>query len=693
MTAPRRVLSDEISRNIGGGRVVAAVFTTYSFDPEFFELEVLPLLFGNRSGFSQVEKVRRLQLEDCLRSGAEVEVFYDRAGLVGNAGPASLDFRRIDVGRRSGVFHPKLVLVLVEQPAAGAHRPPSQKLVVATLSANLTRAGWWENLEAGHVELIDSVSPASQRCTFRQDLLNTLDYLANSVPLDDRQGALRAIREFVSERVPKREMRRSSYRNRYYTRLFAGQASLSAWLRERLGGVGWNLEILSPFFDARGATALNQLIAATNPAEIRVLLPTEADGTPAITKEQYESVASIAHCKWSRLPRILAQRTRATGSDQPAPRRVHAKVYRYWRQGKGDVSLVGSVNLTQPAHSAMEAGNLEAAFFADTVRHRGSGDWWLQPLNSPPGRFFDDLSSEDSLSERVGLAFSLRYDWDRHHFEYRLEEALSGQIELMTIAGEKLTTLVSTQLGEWAQCNAGVADKARQLLKSTSLVKARMSSDSTDCVWHVLIREEGMTYKPSLLTKLTPDEILQYWSLLSESQRHSLLAGLGDHEALRTVLGSSKHPLALKTPTLFTQFAGIFHAFERLIDWTNESLEKGRQQDVTARLFGEKYDSVPVLLRKVRLEEKQDLEIAYVTFLSAKQALSKLQDEWPEYFSAHSSDLVKLNHQLVKGLAEIRSTVQVTGPRREQFLDWFEKLFLTHAGHLENGRDDTSETD
>ena len=94
MNASKRVLSDEISRVIDGCRVVAAVFTTYSFDPAFFELEILPLLFESRirGGFSHVEKVRRVQLEECLRDTTDIEVFYDRGGLVGDAGPASLDF-------------------------------------------------------------------------------------------------------------------------------------------------------------------------------------------------------------------------------------------------------------------------------------------------------------------------------------------------------------------------------------------------------------------------------------------------------------------------------------------------------------------------------------------------------------------------------------------------------------------------
>ena len=59
---PTAVLSQRLSEVIGGRRVRAAVFTTFSFDPGFFELHLLPLLFDQP--FSQVDKVRRIQLEE-----------------------------------------------------------------------------------------------------------------------------------------------------------------------------------------------------------------------------------------------------------------------------------------------------------------------------------------------------------------------------------------------------------------------------------------------------------------------------------------------------------------------------------------------------------------------------------------------------------------------------------------------------
>ena len=50
-------------------------------------------------------------------------------------------------------FHPKLVCALVED--ADGPTSTGRKLIVACQSANLTRAGWRENLECSHTEVMD----------------------------------------------------------------------------------------------------------------------------------------------------------------------------------------------------------------------------------------------------------------------------------------------------------------------------------------------------------------------------------------------------------------------------------------------------------------------------------------------------------------------------------------------------------
>src|SRR3954470_24949037 len=144
---PLAVLSEHLQEAVDGRTLTAAVFTTFRFEPGFFEQEILPALFD--VSWHHVPKLRVLQLEECLRPvSGKLAVYYDQRALVkGDLGSPGLDVRRIPCWRAEGYFHPKVTLVLVEGEDGRA-------LVSMTSSANLTRAGWWENLEAAAVETI-----------------------------------------------------------------------------------------------------------------------------------------------------------------------------------------------------------------------------------------------------------------------------------------------------------------------------------------------------------------------------------------------------------------------------------------------------------------------------------------------------------------------------------------------------------
>lgn len=126
MTAATRsaCLADRIADEIGGGRVVAALFSTFTFRREFFERVPLPLVTaeGPRRGF------------------LPVTVIVDRTQFEG--GGWGYEVVRAPEGRK---WHAKLIAVMLEQQ--GYHRT-----VVAIGSGNLTRSGWERNLELFHID-------------------------------------------------------------------------------------------------------------------------------------------------------------------------------------------------------------------------------------------------------------------------------------------------------------------------------------------------------------------------------------------------------------------------------------------------------------------------------------------------------------------------------------------------------------
>ena len=693
MTAPTRVLSEAFAERIGGRRVLAALFTTFTFDPAFFELEMLPLLFEGRigGGFSPNEKMRRIQLEECLREGAEIDVYYDRGGLVANAQSATLDFRRIDVSRPAGVFHPKLVFVLVENPGTEGGRA-TKSLITAALSANLTRSGWWENLETGHFEEVEQAHKDNWRCTFRQDLLEALAEVARTAHPRDESGALAQIRNFLKQDAPQQGIRNAHTKGRYYTRLYAGTKPLPEWLRDRqLHRRDWNLEIVSPYFDAQDARALKVLLTGLawgKRPKVRILLPVEPDGTPSVTAEQYTAVQGRG-ARWSRLPPAITRSDGTGKAEGAAPRRVHAKVYRFWRQDEFDVSLVGSPNLTSAGHTSRN--NLEAAFLVNTPGGADRADWWLEPLDETHERFKDQADAEEGDAEQVGLPLSLRYDWGRHKLEYWLDKDHDGDLRIETIAGSELRTLHGPgRTRDWTDCGREAADQVRALLQSTSLVKARMPTARSERHWRVLIREEGMPHKPSLLDRLTAEEILEYWSLLSEAQKQQFLADrLEADDVLPGTATGNQRSAPGSGRTAFDRFAGVFHAFGRLSAWVDEQLAGENHKAVAVRLFGEKHDSLPVLLRKVREHENHEATLAYVTFLSARQIVERVKKWNPDFWSDHRADRWQLEQELGK-LPWLRKQLPLANGGRDAFLNWYEEMFVVEASSLQASGDETS---
>ncbi len=99
----QRILTETFRDGIGSRQVRAAVFTTFNFDPKFFELQVLPALFDR--AWARDENVRRAQVEEELARVDHVAVYYDRN--VFDGGQAGLDYRRLGVARKTGCFHAK----------------------------------------------------------------------------------------------------------------------------------------------------------------------------------------------------------------------------------------------------------------------------------------------------------------------------------------------------------------------------------------------------------------------------------------------------------------------------------------------------------------------------------------------------------------------------------------------------------
>ena len=678
-TIPMQVLSRQLGDAIAGRRVRAGVFTTFTFDPAFFELQVLPLLFPD-SSFSQPDKVRRAQLDDALRTVEHLAVYYDRHALAQDGEPAQLDYRRIDVGRRTGCFHPKVVLLLVDDHHDEDEpiKPVRQALIVGLLSANLTRAGWWENLECAHLDEIKDWEVDDEPCAFRADLLALILLIRKSAQEGDDQRALDRIHEFLRTRTHTDRVTRRKSRGTYHTRIFCGQQQqdLAGWLRERrLRDESLNLEVISPFFDGDGAGPLPELQDAVRPRETRVFLPTEADGAAEVSKTTYDEIAEVA--TWARLPGDVTGRGKSGEAKGVQPRRVHAKVYRLWRKGGPDLLVVGSPNLSSAGHSRATAGNLEAAFLVGVTDAGYPQRWWLEPVDHEAERFTDTAPAEEDGLEGAGLNLSLQYDWGKNELSYRLvRDDADKRVERFEVnqpAGPHLFSVDRPRSGRWVTCPGDAATQVRDLLASTSFLQITHKGRS----WRILVREEGMAYRPSLWTELTPEEILEYWSLLTAAQRAAFIERL-TQDSLEGLPTAIRDPLRSKD-TLFDRYAGIYHAFGCLSRHVETAVDERREAEAEARLLGAKYDSLPSLLEKTLALDDADPIVRYVTLLCAKQLRDDLFGRYRPFFKARKKGLAALDRLLTQ-LPDLKDALPLPDDDdREAFLDWYESAFLRPA--------------
>jgi len=672
---PHAVLSEHLEEKLRGRRLLAAVFVTFRFDPEFFEQEILPVFLD--VPLSHAAAIKLVQLDAALPSVTHgVAVYYDHCGLVPEAGPSRLPVKRIAVRNKTALFHPKNVFALVEErePNKDGHR--AQALIAASMSANLTRAGWWENVEVCHTEEIRE----RDSTRVRDDLVAFLEGLERRVgeKASDGHSSLRAIRSFLRSTFA---LEHRSAEGKLHTHFFDGRTSVVEFLDDAAGGElrGMNLEVISPYLDdGPELKPLADLIDAFEPPEVRVFLPTKESGDALCSRDVFDWVRRQEGVSWGHLPQDLLRGGKSKDARQ---RMVHAKVYRFFTpQPKREILFIGSVNLTTAAHQ--NGGNLETGFLVEVQPVRRP-DWWLIADSTRP-RQFDQQDEDEGASTSGGTKLSIRFQWNAKSADAFWDDAAVSPATVVSAQGVELFRVEGLPSRTWQPLSKDACVELERVLRSTSLLSVVEGHREPGLL---LVQEEGMWDKPSLLLDLSPAEILRYWSLLTLAQQAAFLearapeiAALGDGAALVTRF----EPLA-HHDSFFDRFAGIFLAFGAVERSVRVALREGRMHEATYRLFGQKYDSLGTLLNRVMkdaAEDKGDLVEHYVMALCARQLSEELRKESPKFFSEHAAEARRLQDQL-ESAASIRDRLVARDPARmAEFLDWFDHWFLRRAAPL-----------
>lgn len=670
---PTSVLSEHFEHLLSGRRLVAAVFTTFRFEPSFFEQEILPVFFDIPA--SHIPGIRLAQLEVALRDvEGGIAVYYDHNGIdPSDGGGARLDIARLPIRHQRGVFHPKLAFLLVEKAAENDETSPSRSLIIACMSANLTRAGWWRNVEVCHTEELQ----AECATRLRDDVIEHLRWLRSHATARNRVDPLENILKFIRATV-QRQTR--SLDGELHPHFYAGNQSVCAFLKDAGGNAlrGMHLEIISPYFDDHGAKPLQSLIEQFKPRSTRVYLPTDDGGAAKVSADAYAAIAALDGVEWASLPASLLRTGKAVDAKV---RTVHAKVYRFYSSApKREILFIGSPNLTTAAHSG--SANVECGVLVEIATARRP-EPWLTPLTKAVRAFTAPTDDDSASSSSSPLA--LDFDWSTGlAHAYWDARAASSELTLRA-SGEYVSTLPLLTPRTWTQLSSEISERIQVFLSKSTLFT---SEHSTLPAAILLVQECGMEFKPSLVRELAPADILKYWALLTPEQRHEFIQThmpYADPFGLGADVDSSP-PVLDHSNSLFDRFAGIFHAFDALERATVDALSNGREQNAAGRIFGSTHDSLGSLLDGLAKHPHShdsktdgfDIIDRYLITLCAKQCCASIAYAHPNWWMKHEKN-VALLHERLSSLKSLRAAIETHSAEMPQFLKWFEFQFLTRA--------------
>jgi hypothetical protein len=663
------VISDELSSYLTNSVVKAALFTTYTFDPEFFELEVIPLLLPGNRAFSSDSRVKQFQVREALReSQISLDVFYDLPMYrrEGSCSP-SMEYQFHGVHRGNNAFHAKLALILVHDNDYG-----QDCLMVAAGSNNLSRSGWWSNIECLHWEM---VWPKTSSRRFLDQLIADVNWLRDERRLDSTRqvSALDQIATYLQTCTGAADAADVSY---YGLTDVTRQGSFQGFLR-RESQRRWDydnltLEIISPFFANDVNNVEHEFFFKLGVRNIHLLLPQDNDENALCHQRYFDHINEQDGIAWAKWADGTSTQLKLKGQ---VFRPLHAKVYHFYN-GKESWGFVGSVNFT---HKAMR-DNVEAGFLVKfdsptplltPIRRPGSIEKFEVPMELLPGLAEDE---EQKALPRIDLA----YDWTEQLLTGITDSHMSYTVSILTPEGRAAVhdwPITGTQ-----RAFEGDITELEKLLRNGSLVKVsgfNSRSGESFPAHTVMLMQTGWSHKPLELPDLTAAEILAiYASLTPEQRARSVDAHLIRKLILAGEAGDMTLPIDdLGADQFFSEYAEIFNAFRHLRKRLDIAQENDNQAIVDYYLTGTGMDSLPTLIDQVTAPENATSAVtAYLVVLCAREIY---QDS-----AFRKRRRVKgLLAQLRKQIRALKSSDSIklennTAAGRRTFFDWFEKQFF-----------------
>jgi len=688
-TSMGSVLKDALADFI----VTHALFFTYQFDPVFFENHIIHQLIKDQ--LSPDEKVRLAQLEKILpEMKGKISVYYDLNGLTRTEYLSSLDYEKIPILHDKGVFHPKMVLLLTE-----SEEDHSQGLFCFIGSGNLTRTGWWQNLEIGwcrHFSIEDSIPFKSELLSFLSRVRKFPGTQFDKTKKSDHEN-LNAFYSFIQKTTPDK--------SNTPIELFISPGDIF----EKLNQIEWvinnryktYIEVISPFFDSsESQPVLQKLKEVFNPEEVVLFLP-EDDSHILVEKSVYQSIESRGKEKvyWGKLPADLLKWVANNSKNDHGPKRyVHAKVIRILMAKENRVEkeiwIHGSANFTSAALLG-NGGNYELSViqmienkhkpFINTAR-------LLTRLNEKNNKECMVKTEEPKAAQIPDIRFA--FDWEGHilysvYFSSRETiDAGKYRFKIKATAGtpEINFTLQKVLTGDhgWHPIDLSLFASnidTEKLFQNISVIYMIELASREEIP--LLVQDLQPHRKPGIYSQLTPSQILELWTYYQSKETRNQKYEELLRKAMETGIGSAIYinqiiKTNLQTDSMFEQHAGLFHAFTSLDSELQGALSQKNFKLLEYRVIGNKEDSLPLYVDKILKEStKNDPVIVYLGLLSAIAILKKYKITLEKVSTKNREIIKKMERDWLNNKNELRQTFQDNMELNpDDFFNWYETEFM-----------------
>ena len=332
------------------------IFTTFNFEPDFFEEHLVTFLMGSDK---KISTIGELNATNAWISEHGMCVYFDKGALISGSSCVTLPVYPKHV--ETGVFHPKVVVI------HGTLKNNKIATYLVVSSCNLTVSGYGRNQEAFSCIQVTSEVVAKSLLSF----LNTISDNDN-----------------LRHKFVKDYLRASNFTKKKNVEFFWNYGKQGESLVDRLSRMPkGNLTVVSPFYDEEGPEGLLKRISNIDKTTI----------IPAVDGENY----NIYYKHYDNLKNAGVVFANLAG-DGTNKRFSHAKIIT-----KGEYIIVGSYNFTT---AALDRLNAEAALIIDKGEPMR-----FSTIPIDENKFLeeeDKLVNRDTLGEETGSVFvSITIDW------------------------------------------------------------------------------------------------------------------------------------------------------------------------------------------------------------------------------------------------------------------------------------------